>query len=291
MIVLYLIFIILLAVGLFWIMAVVVRLPSPESAKAIRNARGKSGNWGRGIEESIIMPLARLFSRFVFLSVLRREKLVDDLMRMNVDMTPEEYMSRGLVQGLVMAAVGIPFAFLVAPWTMFVFIALGVVLFIRSSQDEQKKIAAIDEKIETELVRMIEVMKFTMQENRDLIGFFERYLLVAGTEMKSEMERLLFDMKSGNAVAALTRLKSRIRLYTVGEFVSACIGISQGLDYGYTLDELMKNVLKIEEERYRRELDARPRRMFPAHAGMFIAMGMLIGVPFVMKIFGLFQQI
>jgi hypothetical protein len=174
---------------------------------------------------------------------------------------------------------------------MFVFVALGVVLFIRSSQDEQKKISAIDEKIETELVRMIEVMKFTMQENRDLIGFFERYLLVAGPEMKSEIERLLFDMKSGNAVAALTRFKSRIRLYTVGEFVSACIGIAQGLDYGCALDELMKNVLKMEEERYRRELDARPRKMFPAHAGMFIAMGMLIGVPFIMKIFGLFEQL
>jgi hypothetical protein len=109
--------------------------------------------------------------------------------------------------------------------------------------------------------------------------------------MKSEIERLLFDMKSGNAVAALTRFKSRIRLYTVGEFVSACIGIAQGLDYGYALDELMKNVLKMEEERYRQELDARPRKMFPAHAGMFIAMGMLIGVPFIMKIFGLFEQL
>jgi hypothetical protein len=237
------------------------------------------------------MPLARFFSRFVFLSGLRSEKLADDLMRMDVDMTPEVYMARAFVQALVMAAAGVPFAFLVAPWVMFVFAALGVALFIRSSQDEQKKIAAIDEKIETELVRMIEVMKFTMEENRDLIGFFERYLLMAGPEMKSEIERLLFDMKSGNAVAALTRLKSRIRLYTVGEFVSACIGIAQGLDYGYALDELMKNVLKMEEERYRRELDARPRRMFPAHAGMFIAMGMLIGVPFVMKIFGLFEQL
>ncbi len=291
MIVLYLIFIILLAMGLFWIMAAVIRLPSPESAKAVRTARGKSGRWGRGIETLFVMPLARFFSRFVVLSGLRREKLEDDLMRMDVDMSPEVYMARAFVQALVMVAAGVPFAFLIAPWVMFVFAALGVVLFIRSSQDEQKKIAAIDEKIETELVRMIEVMKFTMQENRDLIGFFERYLLVAGPEMKSEIERLLFDMKSGNAVAALTRLKSRIRLYTVGEFVSACIGIAQGLDYGYALDELMKNVLKMEEERYRRELDARPRRMFSAHAGMFIAMGMLIGVPFVMKIFGLFEQL
>lgn len=291
MIVIYLIFIMLLAAGLFWIMAAVLRLPSPESAKAIRNARGKNGKWGRGIETSLVMPLTRFFSRFVVLSAFRREKLADDLVRMDVDMTPEVYTARAFVQALIMVAVGIPFAFLVAPWTMFIFVALGFVFFMRSSQDEQKKISAIDEKIETELVRMIEVMKFTMQENRDLIGFFERYLLVAGPEMKSEIERLLFDMKSGNTVAALTRFKSRIRLYTVGEFVSACIGIAQGLDYGYALDELMKNVLKMEEERYRRELDARPRKMFSAHAGMFIAMGMLIGVPFVMKIFGLFEQL
>jgi hypothetical protein len=288
---LYLIFIMLLAMGLFWIMAAVLRLPSPESAKAIRNARGKSEKWGRGIETVFVMPLARFFSRFVVLSALRRDKMADDLVRMDVDMTPEVYTARAFVQAVVMTAVGVPFVFLIAPWTMFVFVALGVVLFIRSSQDEQKKISAIDEKIETELVRMIEVMKFTMQENRDLIGFFERYLLVAGSEMKSEIERLLFDMKSGNTVAALTRFKSRIRLYTVGEFVSACIGIAQGLDYGYALDELMKNVLKMEEERYRQELDARPRKMFPAHAGMFIAMGMLIGVPFIMKIFGLFEQL
>ena len=290
MIVLYMIFIALLAVGLFWIMAAVLRLPSSESAKAIRSARG-SKSWGQGIEASFVMPLARFFSRFVFLPELRREKLEDDLTRMNMDMTPEVYTARAFVQALIMVLVGIPFALVVAPWTMFVFVALGVVLFIRSSQDEQKKIAAIDEKVETELPRMIEVMKFTIQNNRDLIRFFERYLLVAGPEMKPEIERLLFDMKSGNAIAALTRFKSRIRLYTVGEFVSACIGIAQGLDYGYALDELMKNVLKIEEERYRQELDARPRRMFSAHAGMFIAMGMLIGVPFVMKIFGLFQQL
>ncbi len=288
---LYLIFIVLLAAGLFWILAAVLGFPAQESAKAIRNARGKNGKWGRGIETSFVMPLARFFSRFVVLSHLQREKLADDLVRMNVDMTPEVYTARAFVQALVMAAVGVPFAFLIAPWSMLVFVALGVALFIRSSQDEQKKILAIDEKIETELVRMIEVMKFTMQENRDLIGFFERYLLVAGSEMKSEIERLLFDMKSGNAVAALTRFKSRIRLYTVGEFVSACIGIAQGLDYGYALDELMKRVLKMEEERYRREVDTRPRKMFPAHAGMFIAMGMLIGVPFIMKIFGLFEQL
>jgi len=290
LIALYMIFIVLLALGLFWIMAVMLGFPSPESAKAIRSARGRR-SWGQGIETSFVKPLTRFFSRFVFLSVLRREKLADDLVRMDVNMTPEEYTSRAFVQALFMTAVGIPFTFLIAPWTMLVFAALGVVIFIKSSQDEQKKIAEIDEKIETELPRMIEVMKFTMQNNRDLTGFFERYLPVAGPELKPEIERLLFDMKSGNTVAALTRFKSRIRLYTVGEFVSACIGIAQGLDYGYALDELMKNVLKIEEERYRWELDERPRKMFPAHAGMFVAMGMLIGVPFVLKILGLFEQL
>lgn len=290
MIVLYIVFIVLMALGSFWMLAAAFGLPAPESAKAIRSARGRK-SLGQGIEASFVMPLVRFFSRFVFLSVLRREKLADDLVRMNVDMTPEEYISRAFVQALIISAVGIPFAFLIAPWTMFVFASLGIVIFIKSSQDEQKKIAEIDEKIETELPRMIEVMKFTMQNNRDLTGFFERYLPVAGPGLKPEIERLLFDMKSGNTVAALTRFKSRIRLYTVGEFVSACVGIAQGLDYGYALDELMKNVLKIEEERYRRELDTRSRKMFPAHAGMFVAMGMLIGVPFILKILGLFEQL
>lgn len=287
----YIIFTILMALGLYLLLAVAMHLPSPESAKAIRKARDNSGSWGQGIETSVILPLAKLISKIVFLHEPRREKLTDDLKRLNLELEPEVYIARAAVQGIIMALVGILFVFLIAPWTMIVFIALGIVLFMKSSQDEQRKIAAIDEKIEIELVRMIEVMKFAMQVDRDLIAFFERYLSVAGPEMKPEIERLLFDMKSGNVIAALTQFKNRIRIYTIGEFVSACIGIAQGLDYGYALDELMKNVLQMEEERYRRELDARPRRMFPAHAGMFIAMGMLIGVPFALKIFGLFGQL
>ncbi len=290
MVILYFLFCVLLALGLYNGLKAALRLPDPGNTRALRNARGRR-SWGQGIEERIVMPLARLIGKLVRLPALRRKRLADDLERMDAGMTPEVYIARSAVQALFMIAIGVLFALAVAPWAMLVFVALSVLLLIRAGTDEHRRIAEIDERIESELPRMIEVMQFSMQADRDLIRFFERYLLVAGPDLKPEIERLLFNMRSGNVIAALTQFKGRIRLYTVGEFVSACIGISQGLDYRDTLDGLLQNVLKIEEERIKQQLDERPRKMFLSHGAAFLAMGILIGVPFAMIVFSLLNKL
>jgi hypothetical protein len=290
LIILYFLFYVLMAIGMYNALKAVIRLPDPGNTRELRNARGKR-SWGQGIEIRIVMPLARLISKLIRIPTLRRKRLADDLERMDAGMTPEVYIARSMVQALMMMVLGILFALVVAPWAMLVFVALAVLLLIRAGADEHRRIAEIDERIESELPRMIEVMQFTMQADRDLIRFFERYLLVAGPDLKPEIERLLFNMRSGNSIAALTQFKGRIRLYTVGEFVSACIGITQGLDYKDTLDELLQNVLKIEEERIKQQLDERPRKMFLSHVAVFLALGIVIGIPFAMMIFKLFEQL
>ena len=287
---LYVLYFILLTSGLYRLMEVILRMPAHGSARALCSARGER-SWAQGVEDRGVLPLARLIGRAICLPKQRRQRLLDDLERIGIDMTPEVYVGRMVVFALMMVLVGVPFALLVAPWAMAVFVVLGVMLLLRAGADEHQKIEELNRRIEGELPRMIEVMIFTMRRNRDMVQFFERYLLVTGPELKPEIERLLFNMKSGNTIMALTQFKARVRLYTVGEFVAACIGIVQGLDFEQSLKELMQTVLKLEEEGYRRELDARPRAVYPAHIGMFLAMGILIAVPFVLKIGGLVQSL
>lgn len=287
---LYVLYFILLAAGLYRLMEVLLRMPARGSARALRNARGQR-RWAQGIEDHVVLPLARLIGRAIRLPKQRQLRLLNDLERIGIDMTPEVYVGRMVVFALMMVLVGVPFALLVAPWAMAVFVVLAVMLLLRAEADEHQKIAELNRRIEGELNRMIEMMIFTMRRNRDMVQFFERYLLVAGPELKPEIERLLFNMRTGNIIKALMQFKDRVRLYTLGEFVAACIGIVQGLDFEQSLKELMQTVLKLEEEGYRRELDARPRAVYPVHIGMFLAMGMIIVVPFILQIGGLLQSL
>ncbi len=281
-IILYLIPGLLLTFGLYRVAQAALCLPSGKSAEAVRGIHGKRNMSER--LQAALTPLARLISRLFPMSEYRQKRLEADFARLHMSEKPEEYVGATMTQSLLMALIGLLFVPLGVPWLALLTVVAAVLAYFQRIQTIRKRVEAQNREIEAELPRMVETMNYTLQDNRDMLAFFEKYRSVAGKALGLEFDRLITDMQIGNHEAALRNMDARLNLPSFSALCAVLCGVYQGVDQHTSLLVLEQDMRTKERETLRRLMEKRPGRIKVASFILTILMILMFMVPLVLMI-------
>lgn len=272
----------LLAFGLYRVAQAAFSLPSGKAVEAIRIIHGKRDTAKR--LQDALLPMARLLSKLFPMSEYRAKRLEADFSRLNLEQTPQEYVSTNMTKSLLLALIGLLFIPFGVPWLSLLTAVAAMLAYFQSMQAIRKKVEAQNREIEAELPRLVETLNYTLQDNRDMLAFFEKYRRVAGKALGTELDRLILDMKIGNQEAALRRMDARLGLPSFAALSATLCGVHQGVDQHFSLMVLEQDMRTKEREALRRSMEKRPGRIKAASFILTILMILMFMVPLILLI-------
>jgi hypothetical protein len=274
---------VLIAVGTYLLASRVLSLPSGRMHEAIRSLPGRIGFTDR-ITNLLIRPIAKIINRILPLSEYRVRQLQSDLDRLGNTDTPQDYLALAIVKAFLVALFGLVFIPLGLPWFSMLTAVAGILAYFRTTQELREKVRKINRAIAMELPRLVESLNFILQDNRDLIAFFEKYRKVAGPALGRELDKLILAMKIGNHEIAMREFDARLGISHISALVSILCGVYQGIDQRTSLMILEQDIRTFQREQIRREMEKRPGRIKVASFILTVLMILMFMVPIILMI-------
>jgi len=272
-----------LSYGLYKAVIHILLLPSGDTKMAFRQLFGKK-SFKQKIYDKLVLPFAKVISKNIHLSDYKKRCWKSDLQRMDIDKTPELYISENLSNSILIGIVGFMFIPAGMQFVTIMLIIYAVMLYRKNSSHLKNSIRKMNKDIEAELPRMVETLNYTLGDSNDLIKFFERYRRVAGAAMGKALDRLIFDVKTNNTEDALREFDRSLAIPSIATFVSALLGITHGVDQRTTLIILEKDFRARQREILRKEMDKRPGKVRLACVIMVFGMAILMLVPLIIMV-------
>jgi hypothetical protein len=287
--IIYTLAVILTSMGLYRFAQVVFCLPSGKTAAAIKNIHGKKSVTEK--LQSALMPMAKLISKLFPMSEYREKRMEADFLRLRITQTPKEYVSTVMAQAFLLAISGLMFIPLGIPLFALLTAVAALIAYFQGMQAIRKKVEVLNREIEAELPRLVETLNYSLQDNRDLLAFFEKYRKVTGKAMGAELDRLIIGLKTGNQEAALRGMDARLGLPSFSSLTAVLCGVYQGVDQRTSLHVLEQDLRTRERETLRRSMEKRPGRIKAASFILTILMIIMFMVPLVLLIINTLQTV
>lgn len=248
-----------LALGLFFLAASLLHLPTIGAAKAMLGT-AKQERKGAKTLETCFMILAVRLSHYIRMDEYKKSRMGNVLKASGMNLTPEVYQAYALVKaGTVLLAV-IPCAILM-PLLVPVVVVLALLLYFKEWQKADDKLKAKREEIEGELPRMVATIEQELKASRNVIGMLERFKGNAGPALTGELDILLADMRSSNYEAALTRFEARLNSPMLSDVVRGLIGVLRGDDSSVYFQMLAHDFKQIELQRLKAQAQKIPPKI------------------------------
>ena len=232
---------ILLAMGLFFIMADLLKLPRLATQRAMLSVRRQGKKQARSVEALLMGWAVRLAPR-IHMDEYKRGRLKNTLAAAGLNMTPEEYPACAMVKtGSVLLAV-IP-CLLVFPLLALVVVLLAVAVYFKEIRRAEEKLSVKRDEIEAELPRFVATITQELAVSRDVLSMIEHYKQHAGETFSAELDVLTADMRSGSYEAALTRFEARFNSPLLSDIVRGLIGVLRG-DNGINYFQMLSHDMK-----------------------------------------------
>ena len=219
---------VLCAVGLYFVLADVYKIPYYKTSKAVESLSKRQKDKKSSLD-IWLSGIAEWLAKHLRLNEFKRAQLEADLKTAQMDITPEMFKANAVVKACLIAVLAIPVAF-IFPLLVPVVLFLAFFLYRMEVKSVSKRIKAKRERIEYELPRLVSNIEKTLAHNRDILYMLESYAPNAGPELKHELNITVADMKSGNYEGAITRLESRVGSSMMSDVCRGLIGILRGDD-------------------------------------------------------------
>ena len=236
-----------LALGLFFLTASVLKLPTMGAAKAMLGTVKQERKAAKTLE-TYFMILAVRLSGFIRMDAYKRSRMQNVLKASGMNMTPEVYQAYALVKSGAVLLGAIPCMFLF-PLLVPVVVVLALLLYFKENQKADETLKAKREEIEGEL------------PSRNVIGMLERFKGNAGPALTGELDILLADMRSSNYEAALTRFEARLNSPMLSDVVRGLIGVLRGDDSTVYFQMLAHDFKQIELQRLKAQAQKIPPKI------------------------------
>lgn len=238
---------ILLAAGLYFVLASILKLPTMEIAKAMLNVGRKNKKATKGVEAWLMFGAVKL-SRYIRMDEYKRGRMENVLKAAGLSMTPELYSAYAITKaGAVLLGV-IPCLFLL-PLLSPVLIILAILIFFKEINKADEQLKEKREQIECELPRFVSTIEQTLKASRDVLAMMENYKLNAGPAFVHELDVLTADMRSSSYEAALTRFEARLNSPMLSDVVRGLISVLRGDDSAVYFQMLAHDFKALELQR------------------------------------------
>lgn len=250
---------ILLAVGLYFILASVLKLPTIDTAKAMLNAGRKNKKAAKSVE-TWLMSMAVKLSRYIRIDEYRRSRMANVLKAAGFSVTPEVYSAYAITKaGAILLGV-IP-CLLFLPLISLVLIILAVLTYFKEIRKADEQLKEKREQIEGELPRFVSTIEQTLKASRDVLAMMENYKRNAGPAFAYELDVLTADMRSSSYEAALTRFEARLNSPMLSDVVRGLIGVLRGDDSAVYFQMLAHDFKALELQRLKSQAQKIPPKI------------------------------
>ena len=248
-----------LALGLFFLAAALLRLPTIGAAKAMLGTVKQEKKAAKTVE-TYLMTVAVRLTKYIRMDEYKRSRMNNVLKASGMNLTPEVYQAYAFVKsGAVLLGI-VPCMFLL-PLLSPVVVILAVLIYFKESQKADEKLKAKRDEIEGELPRLVATIEQELKASRNVIGMLERFKENAGTALTSELDVLLADMRSSNYEAALTRFEARLNSPMLSDVVRGLIGVLRGDDSAVYFQMLSHDFKQMELQRLKAQAQKIPPKI------------------------------
>ncbi|EAE3172385.1 secretion protein F [Listeria monocytogenes] len=250
---------ILLAFGLFFILADVLKLPYLSTAKAMLNTTRAEKKAAKSIE-TYLMTWAVKLSKYIRMDEYRRSRMKNILKATGMNMTPEVYQAYAFVKcGAILLGV-IP-CLLVFPLLAPVVVFLAVMIYFKETRRADEKLKVKRDEIENELPRFVANVEQELKNSRDVLSIIENFKKNVGAAFAGELDILAADMRSSSYEAALTRFEARLNSPMFSDVVRGLIGVLRGDDSAVYFQMLAHDFKQLELQKLKSEAQKIPPKI------------------------------
>ena len=233
-----------LAAGLFFIAADILKLPRMSTEKALLSA-GRAERKQMKSLDALFLGWAIKLSRYIHMDEYKRSHLARMLNAAGMDMTPEVFTAYTIVKPCAMLLLAIP-CLIVFPLLALVVVVLAILTYFKESRKAEEKVSERRDKIEAELPRFVATIEQELASSRDVLTILENYKHHAGAEFAAELDVLTADMRSSSYEASLVRFEGRIASPMLSDITRGLIGVLCG-DDGRLYFQMLSHDLKQQE--------------------------------------------
>ena len=235
----------LLAAGLFFLAADLLRLPYLKTSKAMINTGRENRKAAKSLE-TYLLSLAVKLAPYIHMDEYKRGRQKNILKASGLNMEPEVYQAYVISKaGLVLLGV-IP-CLLVFPLLAVIVVVLAVMVYFKEQERADELLAKKRGELEGELPRFVSTI--------------EQELKNAGKEFANELEILAADMRSSSYEAALTRFEARINSPMLSDVVRGLIGVLRGDDGAMYFQMLSHDFKQMELQHLKKEAQKIPPKI------------------------------
>ena len=257
-----------LALGLFFLSAAVLRLPTIGAARAMLGTVKQERKAAKTLETGL-MTVAVWLAKYIRIDEYKRGRMANVLKASDMNLTPEVYQVYALTKaGAVL--LGVVPCIILLPLLSPVVVILAVFIYFKETQKADEKLKAKREEIEGELPRMVANIEQELKASRNVIGMLERFKINADPALTGELDILLADMRSSNYEAALTRFEARLNSPMLSDVVRGLIGVLRGDDSAVYFQMLAHDFKQIELQRLKTEAQKIPPKIRIFSFGMLL---------------------
>ncbi len=237
----------LLAAGLFFIFADILKLPSLATGKAMLSATKPSKEKAKTMDALITGWAVRL-AKFLPMDEYKKIRLQNTLTAAGMKETPEVFMANAIIKSGLIVFMTIP-ALMIFPLITPVLLFLAVIIYFKEIRKADEKLLAKREKIEVELPRFVATITQELKASRDVLSILENFKKNAGEDFAKELDILTADMRSSSYEAALTRFEARINSSMLSDITRGLIGVLRGDDGAMYFQMLSHDMKQLELQR------------------------------------------
>ncbi len=245
--VLILLFGILLASGLFFILADILKLPSLATQKAMLSVSKQNKKSAKSIDTLINGWSVRL-AKFIFIDEYKKRRMKNTINAAGMNLTPEEFIAVAVIKsGLI--ALGVIPSLIIMPLLAPILLFLSVLIYFKEIKKDDVKLSSKKEKIEIELPRFVATITQELKASRDVLAIIENFKKNAGEDFAYELDILTADMRSSSYEAALTRFEARINSPMLSDITRGLISVLRGDDGAMYFQMLAHDMKQLELQR------------------------------------------
>ena len=242
----------LLAAGLFFLAADMLRLPYLKTSKAMINTGRENRKAAKSLE-TYLLSLAVKLAPYIHMDEYKRGRQKNILKASGLNMEPEVYQAYVISKaGLVLLGV-IP-CLLVFPLLAVIVVVLAVMVYFKEQERADELLAKKRGELEGELPRFVSTIEQELKNSRDVLSIVENYKKNAGEEFANELEILAADMRSSS-------YEARINSPMLSDVVRGLIGVLRGDDGAMYFQMLSHDFKQMELQRLKKEAQKIPPKI------------------------------
>ena len=218
----------LFAVGLFMLLAGLLRLPTMRTSKAMINTGRQDKKLAKTLDALYLDGAVKL-AGYVRMNGYKRSRMDHVLKAAGIGMSPETYMAYAYLKAGSFFLLIVP-ALYVFPLLSILLALLGVMTYYKETKKADEMLREKREQIEGELYRFVSTITQELKNSRDVLSMLEHYKANAGPMFRKELDIVCADMRSSSYEAALTRFEARLNSPQLSDVVRGLVGVLRGDD-------------------------------------------------------------